>query len=69
MSDDEDDNEDARQKLKESGNIDKLLMHIPPDFKLAEINGVSKLVLISCSKQHLYLIQRKFKQTKRILTL
>lgn len=41
ISDDEDEeNTDAIELLKKSGNIEKLLMHIPPDFDLAETNGV-----------------------------
>ena len=43
--DDDDDKQTALQKIKESGNVQKLLMHIPPDFDLAEINGVRQ---ISC---------------------
>jgi hypothetical protein len=46
LSDDEDDNESAADILKKGGSIQQLLMRIPPDFDLAEKNGVRITILI-----------------------
>jgi hypothetical protein len=38
--DDDDESKNTAEELKKTGNVQKLLMAIPPDFELAERNGV-----------------------------